>query len=127
VRQRGRRCECFSSHTSKTAKCTQDTRTPLHWAASVGALDVARYLLDHGAPVDAPDGSGWTPLHIAGENASLRTNHARVAERGSQRGTGGRCKGAGRRRRGREAHKRQGTHTAVRLSACRGSSTADGG
>jgi hypothetical protein len=44
----------------------QDTRAPLHWAASVGALDVARFLLDHGANVDLPDGAGWTPLHIAG-------------------------------------------------------------
>jgi ankyrin repeat protein len=45
----------------------QDTRTPLHWAASVGAVDVTRYLLDHGAEIDKGDGSGWTPLHIAGE------------------------------------------------------------
>jgi ankyrin repeat protein len=46
----------------------QDTRTPLHWAASVGALDVVRYLLDHGAEIDKGDGSNWTPLHIAGKS-----------------------------------------------------------
>jgi ankyrin repeat protein len=45
---------------------SQDTRAPLHWAASVGALDVTRFLLDHGANADAGDGSGWTALHIAG-------------------------------------------------------------
>ncbi|TFK50202.1 ankyrin [Heliocybe sulcata] len=43
-----------------------DQRTPLHWAASTGSLDVARYLLSSGAQVDKLDGSGWTALHIAG-------------------------------------------------------------
>lgn len=42
-----------------------DERTPLHWAASSGSLDVARYLIDQKADVDKPDGSGWTALHIA--------------------------------------------------------------
>lgn len=42
-----------------------DERTPLHWAASSGSLDIARYLIDQKAEVDKPDGSGWTALHIA--------------------------------------------------------------
>ncbi|KII89692.1 hypothetical protein PLICRDRAFT_107568, partial [Plicaturopsis crispa FD-325 SS-3] len=32
---------------------------------STGSVDVTRYLLDKGAEVDKPDGSGWTALHIA--------------------------------------------------------------
>ncbi|KAG6337116.1 hypothetical protein ID866_1990, partial [Astraeus odoratus] len=42
-----------------------DGRTPLHWAASTGATDVARYLIDQKAEVDKADSSGWTALHIA--------------------------------------------------------------
>ncbi|KAF7977136.1 hypothetical protein HWV62_4537 [Athelia sp. TMB] len=42
-----------------------DGRTPLHWAASSGSIDIVRYLIDQKAEVDKADGSGWTPLHIA--------------------------------------------------------------
>lgn len=42
-----------------------DERTPLHWAASSGSLDITRYLIDQKADIDKPDGSGWTALHIA--------------------------------------------------------------
>lgn len=44
----------------------QDARTALHWAASSGSIDIARFLIDQNAEVDKPDGAGWTPLHIAG-------------------------------------------------------------
>jgi 26S proteasome non-ATPase regulatory subunit 10 len=44
----------------------QDGRTPLHWAASSGAINIARFLIDQKAEVDKLDISGWTPLHIAG-------------------------------------------------------------
>jgi 26S proteasome non-ATPase regulatory subunit 10 len=44
----------------------QDTRTPLHWAASAGHLDIVTYLLENGAEVDKTDDGGWTALHIAG-------------------------------------------------------------
>ncbi|GLB44812.1 putative ankyrin repeats (many copies) [Lyophyllum shimeji] len=43
----------------------QDQRTPLHWAASSGAVDIVRFLIHQNAEVDKPDISGWTPLHIA--------------------------------------------------------------
>ncbi|KAK0222843.1 ankyrin repeat-containing domain protein [Armillaria nabsnona] len=42
-----------------------DDRTPLHWAASSGSLEITRYLIDNKADIDLPDNSGWTPLHIA--------------------------------------------------------------
>ncbi|KAF9460343.1 ankyrin repeat-containing domain protein [Collybia nuda] len=42
-----------------------DERTPLHWTASSGSIDIARFLIDQKAEVDKPDNSGWTPLHIA--------------------------------------------------------------
>jgi ankyrin repeat protein len=45
---------------------TQDGRTPLHWAASSGSIDITRYLIDQKAEVDKIDGSSWTALHIAG-------------------------------------------------------------
>ena len=40
--------------------------TPLHWAARAGALRCARWLLNHGADVDAQTAAGRTPLHMAG-------------------------------------------------------------
>jgi Ankyrin repeats (many copies) len=46
--------------------CMQDSRTPLHWAASAGHLDVVTYLLANDAEVDKTDDSGWTALHNAG-------------------------------------------------------------
>ncbi|KAG6831502.1 hypothetical protein H0H92_009770 [Tricholoma furcatifolium] len=42
-----------------------DERTPLHWAASSGAIDIVRFLIVKKAEVDKPDISGWTPLHIS--------------------------------------------------------------
>lgn len=52
---------------------TQDSRTPLHWAASSGHLDVVTYLLENGAEVDKVDNGGWTALHIAGVRDCLRS------------------------------------------------------
>lgn len=42
-----------------------DSRTPLHWAASAGHIDIITYLLENGAEVDKTDDGGWTALHIA--------------------------------------------------------------
>jgi 26S proteasome non-ATPase regulatory subunit 10 len=44
----------------------KDERTPLHWAASSGSIEIVQFLIDQGAEVDKTDASGWTPLHIAG-------------------------------------------------------------
>ncbi|KAK7058628.1 putative ankyrin-repeat protein [Paramarasmius palmivorus] len=52
-----------------------DGRTPLHWAASSGSLDIVRILLEHDAEVDKPDASGWTALHIA-----VSAGHDKVVE-----------------------------------------------
>jgi len=43
-----------------------DGRTPLHWAATSGAADIAAFLIDNKAEVDKVDSSGWTALHVAG-------------------------------------------------------------
>jgi ankyrin repeat protein len=51
---------------STTLNTQKDGRTALHWAASTGSIDIARLLIDQNAEVDKTDGSGWTPLHIAG-------------------------------------------------------------
>ncbi|KAJ3994917.1 ankyrin repeat-containing domain protein [Lentinula boryana] len=65
-----------------------DERTPLHWAASSGDLDIARYLIDQKAEVDKVDGSveelvgagadvnrkndkGLTPLHYAASKSRI--------------------------------------------------------
>ncbi|KAF7311992.1 26s proteasome non-atpase regulatory subunit 10 [Mycena indigotica] len=42
-----------------------DERTALHWAASSGAKDIVRFLIDKDAQIDVVDNMGWSPLHIA--------------------------------------------------------------
>ncbi|KAK1976061.1 ankyrin repeat-containing domain protein, partial [Colletotrichum cereale] len=39
--------------------------TAMHIAARLGHVGVVEALLRHGAPVDARDGRGETPLHLA--------------------------------------------------------------
>ena len=41
--------------------------TPLHAAALHGRVEAARFLIAHGADVDAKDRSGQTPLHLAAQ------------------------------------------------------------
>lgn len=41
---------------------------PLHSAASARNLQGARLLLEHGAPVNARQQSGWVPIHAAAQN-----------------------------------------------------------
>ncbi|KAG8742053.1 hypothetical protein FRC10_002079 [Ceratobasidium sp. 414] len=42
-----------------------DDRTPLHWAASSGAIEIVHDLISRKAAIDPKDNSGWTPLMIA--------------------------------------------------------------
>lgn len=39
-------------------------RTAAHWAAMSGDPEIVRMVLDAGAPADAPDKNGWTPLSL---------------------------------------------------------------
>jgi uncharacterized protein len=41
---------------------------PLHSAASARNLEAVRLLLEHGAPVNASQQSGWVPIHAAAQN-----------------------------------------------------------
>jgi len=45
--------------------------TPLHIASGEGHLDIARFLVDHGANVAAQGRNGATPLHVASLNGRL--------------------------------------------------------
>ena len=40
-------------------------RSPLHWAAFSGHVDLVEVLLEQGAAIDARNASGQTPLHWA--------------------------------------------------------------
>ena len=52
-----------------------DSLTPLHVAAAVGNIPIAKLLLDYQVEVNAKDGNGWTPLHLA-----VLCDHKAVAE-----------------------------------------------
>ncbi|PGH18939.1 hypothetical protein AJ80_04266 [Polytolypa hystricis UAMH7299] len=54
-----------------TAPCFFERRTPLHWAADRGYVDIARKLLEKGVPTDVQDVGGKTPLQLA-----LLKNHS---------------------------------------------------
>ena len=42
--------------------------TPLHWAATLGNLAIAEYLIENGSHINVPDDRRRTPLHRASEN-----------------------------------------------------------
>src|ERR1051326_2664424 len=50
-------------------------RTPLHLAASIGRYEIAKFLLQKRAKVNAKDENGMTPLHEA-----VRGNHQDLVE-----------------------------------------------
>uniref|UniRef100_H0XI97 Ankyrin repeat domain 66 n=1 Tax=Otolemur garnettii TaxID=30611 RepID=H0XI97_OTOGA len=54
-------------------------RTPLHWAAIRGQMDVVHLLIEYGARPCLVTDVGWTPAHFAAESGHLnvlRTLHA---------------------------------------------------
>ena len=50
-------------------------RSPMHWAADFGQLEVMQYLVSQGAHLDSPDNFGITPLL-----AAVYANHDNVVE-----------------------------------------------
>lgn len=56
--------------------------TPLHYAATEGATEVVRYLLDSGSPVDIGDNENSTPLDVAAVGGHMATVRLLV-ERGA--------------------------------------------
>ena len=60
--------------------CTNDHKTPLHLASSLGLLEAARLLLRYGAKVDVKDKGGKTPLQLAvsDEMTKLLLEHSAV-------------------------------------------------
>jgi ankyrin repeat protein len=50
---------------------TKQGTTPLYHACEHGRVEVARYLLDHGADVNLGSENGWRPVHVAVDNAKL--------------------------------------------------------
>ncbi|XP_044540732.1 protein phosphatase 1 regulatory subunit 12C, partial [Gracilinanus agilis] len=56
--------------------------TPLHVAASCGYLDIAQYLLSHGADIAAVNSDGDLPLDLAEADAMESLLRAEVARRG---------------------------------------------
>ncbi|KAK2113811.1 Ankyrin repeat domain-containing protein 66 [Saguinus oedipus] len=46
-------------------------RTPLHWAASKGQMEMIRLLIEYGARTCLVTSVGWTPAHFAAESGHL--------------------------------------------------------
>jgi uncharacterized protein len=59
---------------------------PLHAALASARTDVARVLIAAGAPIDLPDGAGWTPLLLAAANGN-GDMVAELLKRGARRDT----------------------------------------
>ncbi|MGL9761743.1 MAG: ankyrin repeat domain-containing protein [Wolbachia sp.] len=49
----------------------KDGKTPLHFAAQEGNLDMVQFFLGRGAKIEAKDIYGWTPLHFAASSDKL--------------------------------------------------------
>jgi ankyrin repeat protein len=48
-------------------------RTPLHWAAGEGHLEIVKLLLEHAKDKNPADNEDKTPLHWAARNGELET------------------------------------------------------
>jgi ankyrin repeat protein len=61
--------------------------TPLHWAAALGRLEMARRLIDAGADLNAGDNDGFTPLDAANYESEIEKQAKReIADLLRQRG-----------------------------------------
>jgi receptor-interacting serine/threonine-protein kinase 4 len=59
-------CELLLNRGAKTDVTGLDQRTPLHWAAEFGHIDVLNFLLEHGGRNAKRElYNGFTPLHLA--------------------------------------------------------------
>ena len=47
------------------------TASPLHIAAAVGTVGIAKFLIDSGASVECTDRNSWTPLHFAADRGCI--------------------------------------------------------
>lgn len=63
----GREEADIRAHLSILGECSEEVHqcTALHWACSVGSLEIVRSLVKAGAPLDSRDGFGRIPLHGA--------------------------------------------------------------
>lgn len=55
--------QCYGRDSNSASATDQTGRTPLHWACRGVHFDVVKFLVDHGADVNAVDVNGITPLH----------------------------------------------------------------
>eukprot|EP01122_Echinamoeba_exundans_P014044 TRINITY_DN6282_c0_g2_i2.p1 TRINITY_DN6282_c0_g2~~TRINITY_DN6282_c0_g2_i2.p1 ORF type:complete len:142 (-),score=43.59 TRINITY_DN6282_c0_g2_i2:575-946(-) len=75
-------------HDVNAPDATVKRRTPLHYAADFGQVEVAKYLVSKGAKLDVKDGFGITPLL-----AAVYENHAEVVEFLLSKGADAKIKG----------------------------------
>uniref|UniRef100_A0A1B0FAU7 Uncharacterized protein n=1 Tax=Glossina morsitans morsitans TaxID=37546 RepID=A0A1B0FAU7_GLOMM len=57
--------QTFLNKSNSESDAEESELTPLHYAARYGYVEIAEYLIDNGAGVDAQDKDGVTPLHYA--------------------------------------------------------------
>ncbi len=64
-------CALLSLVSAMAQGQSREIRTPLHWAARHGLVEIAGQLLEAGADIDTPDILGRTPLHLAVRHPSM--------------------------------------------------------